>query len=739
MNNLPSSPTILFGRERYLSSTTAYIKNSVASTVVNIYGPPGIGKSELAIHIGRHMLQEGSCVYYIDLNKTDSIFSLNDKVERSSYLCEPEQIQLLILDNADHYWSNEKLMSVLSKYVNKLNILITSRKQVTLTHEVNNYSIPLNKLTVNDCTSLVVSELASLHKHANQICLQFNNIPQAVLLAIGPIKHTGNQIQAISQKLLSDYQNQRLNLFMPLDQSINGSASFIAAAFLWNVKNLVSDCHWYLVQFVDGSSLDKLVQGKKWEYCIKEFIGQSLLLIDEAKKYHFKPYTKELVSLLSLNESQIIQVKTHPGTVEFWERFSAHYMYTLVHLLEDTDDLELAIKIGSNQNITNSLLPLLSQSFDVTPLLYSASRIIEIQCSNPFFHTMLDASDMIYAIGHLHRALYCPAVNTIRLLRDPNYKNGSACAQCLEKINLCLRLVNTLYEEAAGNTAAMEARAFYYRLFGTNAKICKHQSWDYSEHLIDLANIVSFAKRKYESEPRSQFQNSKVITDIEVGLETYSLMRIAETKRLMQSVLKQTFENDQCNFAIKVIAIMVLHTLHLSEQSEEDFNDVSLHKQFVLTIDTANATCFASAYRELFIPFLKSVGQNTTKFEQSLEELEHFFDKTCHAQNLWVGHCYRRRYELSHGTFLFTADELTAEVSGVFSHLQEPLLCSLLRDIALDCPSPFPSTESVTSARETRTKRLIEDLKPLFPDPNTFVQVINSFQQKPVAYQYYSL
>ena len=214
-----------------------HIKNNVVSSVVNIYGPPGIGKSELAIHIGRHLLKEGSNVYFIDLNKMDSIFLLND--ELTWYFYEPKQIQLLILDNADHYWSSEKLMSILSKYINKLNILITSRKQVTFTHEVNNISIPLNRLTVNDCVSLIVSVLNGLHDHAAQICLQFNNIPQAVL-AIGPVKH--NQIRMTSHELLSDYQNQQLNFFMLLDQSINGSVSFIAAAFLWNVKNLASDC-----------------------------------------------------------------------------------------------------------------------------------------------------------------------------------------------------------------------------------------------------------------------------------------------------------------------------------------------------------------------------------------------------------------------------------------------------------------------------------------------------------------
>lgn len=191
-----------------------------------------------------------------------------------------------------------------------------------------------------------------------------------------------------------------------------------------------------------------------------------------------------------------------------------YYMDSLVYLLEDTNDLELAIKIGSNQNITNSLLLLLSQSFNITPLLYRASRVIEVQCSDQkpsLRHTVLNPSDMIYAIGYLHKALFCPAVNTVSLLRDPNYKSKSACKRCLDKIKLCLPLVNTLYREVAGTTGAMEAHAFYYRLFGTNAKIC-NGNWDYRCHLMDLANVVSFAKRNYES----KFQNSEVITDIEV-------------------------------------------------------------------------------------------------------------------------------------------------------------------------------------------------------------------------------
>ena len=138
--------------------------------------------------------------------------------------------------------------------------------------------------------------------------------------------------------------------------------------------------------------------------------------------------------------------------------------------------------------------------------------------------------------------------------------------------------------------------------------------------------------------------------------------------------------------------------------------------------------------------FLKSVGQNTSKLEQSQNELEHFFSKKCHAQNRPIDECYRKQYDLSHGTYLFTAEELTSEVLPIFIRLQEPLLCSLLRDIALDCPSTqFPSPELVISARKARTKGLVEDLKPLFPDPLTFVQVEDSFLQNPLAYQYYYL
>ena len=138
-----------------------------------------------------------------------------------------------------------------------------------------------------------------------------------------------------------------------------------------------------------------------------------------------------------------------------------YHMDSLVHFLEDTKDLELAIKIGSNQNITNNLLPLLSQSFNITPLLYSASTVIEARCSDgkiPLLHSV-NISDMIYAIGYLYRALFCPAVNTINLLRDPNYRSNSACIKCL--VSSCLQLVNSLHREVAGSTEAMEAHAFY--------------------------------------------------------------------------------------------------------------------------------------------------------------------------------------------------------------------------------------------------------------------------------------
>ena len=114
--------------------------------------------------------------------------------------------------------------------------------------------------------------------------------------------------------------------------------------------------------------------------------------------------------------------------------------------------------------------------------------------------------------------------------------------------------------------------------------------------------MVSFAKRNYES----KFHNPKAITDIEVGLEMYSHMNIAETKRKMQSVLNGTFENDRCSFAIKMIVIMVLHNVHFHEQDFNDDDIVSLHKQIsslTTDIEMANTTCFASAYHELFIPF----------------------------------------------------------------------------------------------------------------------------------------
>ena len=50
------------------------------SRVISIVGPPGFGKSTLAIHVGHNMVREGITVHYVDMMEVSSMQSLAEKV-----------------------------------------------------------------------------------------------------------------------------------------------------------------------------------------------------------------------------------------------------------------------------------------------------------------------------------------------------------------------------------------------------------------------------------------------------------------------------------------------------------------------------------------------------------------------------------------------------------------------------------------------------------------------------------
>ena len=75
--SLPPNACDFIGREREVKEIASHLKSPL-TRVVSIYGPPGSGKSEVAIAVGHNLKSEGKAIYHIDLtdvNTEDDLIS----------------------------------------------------------------------------------------------------------------------------------------------------------------------------------------------------------------------------------------------------------------------------------------------------------------------------------------------------------------------------------------------------------------------------------------------------------------------------------------------------------------------------------------------------------------------------------------------------------------------------------------------------------------------------------------
>ena len=75
--SLPPNACDFIGREREIKEIASHLKSPL-TRVVSIYGPPGSGKSEVAIAVGHNLKSEGKAIYHIDLtdvNTEDDLIS----------------------------------------------------------------------------------------------------------------------------------------------------------------------------------------------------------------------------------------------------------------------------------------------------------------------------------------------------------------------------------------------------------------------------------------------------------------------------------------------------------------------------------------------------------------------------------------------------------------------------------------------------------------------------------------
>lgn len=149
-SSLPYPSDYFVGREKEISDVIHLLNNN--TSIVDIYGSPGFGKSTLAIHVGHRMLKKGFIVHYVNLEEcpkegvqqfiAERVMSSVNQQETLDFNKFLQWVRgrnifynLIILDNCDETLQNQKgdLQSAVEKVIaNSQSFLSLAVKQLVI-------------------------------------------------------------------------------------------------------------------------------------------------------------------------------------------------------------------------------------------------------------------------------------------------------------------------------------------------------------------------------------------------------------------------------------------------------------------------------------------------------------------------------------------------------------------------------------------------------------------------------
>ena len=669
MNQLPlPARPLLVGREDRIHKIEDVLLNDNYN-IIFILGPPGVGKSAVAITIGYDFVSKHSMkVLYVDMedleNKNLETF-MTDKLGAENWAEKLSMKVLLILDNCDKHTIDPESLRRLHKQIDKwvhdttmLTILVTN--QVKVPWPIYAPYMSLKYLSADNTNKLLLQKrILQITKAEDVTTLQeiIDGMPLAVEnIAIILQSSTSPGLQSLLSSFKKPHQAIKVFDSKHLVHVTHSVSTSISSAYN-KIQDNDKECAWHLIQKYGAEEFDdsaantafkQLGGTSDYDECISNLVQAQLLITRTGTVKNEEPDcyihgTKFLISCNNPKSSKVnyhfhpliasyIHVKTkqrgtgilntnyqHFVETGLQRTYCPHqYMYvrcdrSWVVATSGMLDRMASKHVQFNERVQIGVLATYWNRVIFKGIEFSSKSYRDV---STFINMTLatwkpkyeNTPDLLAAYVFYNHA-------SLRITWET--KNGQHQCFCpdpkeaVKKMMPRKKYVDYLYSQISNNHMAWSAsRSFYLDLTCCCRALgeCEHR-WRY--WIKGIVSQTATARMFFQDVMKSKCSDNIEHLPPKVPVIIEGLWHYAFTKEKDKAaeILEEYLQQHDCPI-LKLAAIMVLHDIYHDTENEEC--DVALGNHINNSSDLIDTSIayYKRFYREVIIPFLHEIGKN---------------------------------------------------------------------------------------------------------------------------------
>ena len=745
----------VFGRDNETESLTQiFINPSVR--IIQVTGLPGIGKTYVVKNTVSKLSSMPDCdlcIIYIDCYEMEgacydektlfkTIVNRHDGSILDTYPCLGYTVNILrfiksssdilftrwienltkntvlIMDNVnDTMTPVTHIINTVKKHGTSIKIVMVSQSKIAIPHdeESEQHHLRITTLQTKYCKDWIKTRYKHMFNASSskRLCKALDSYPLAVKLAASYLVEENSLDVTTLIDMLTSSNDQRYNSYeQHIEDHFKDSEPFklkllkILREIINSLNSDVRKCALRLSEDVSFTETEaeayyKNHKGPRFDQiCIRDLYRYSLVH-KYSQKYMFIPFIKDFLHFYK----PVIQEENDPESYkQFWTNYYRHYMEKLQHRLLQ-NDLDLAIKLGSDMRLVNSLLPLI-EGFPLITLFTTALEVVSkhINCwnSNNTSWPIVYAPKLLFACGRLTKAVHCPMMHTSTVLTNDSIQNTSdseALQRCQVELSSCenhiFRFItfDTTFVNSDYVRSLIEAHGYINMLLMSTMR--DKVPWKLS--LRDLAVFLT----SLHSHSYTDTNTSAIVT----GLKYYVMKDSFESDHFLTDALNSLSDDSGCQTVLKLILIGAIYSE--TECSAKTCEAFKQHFQMI-NLTSLKLNCYLGVMNDIILPFLNET-QKQFNMVSIVDMLKLRFNKLLNKEKK---HCPKEGrasfdcFPLNRFRGIQASRMIRTQKVNMSSVSSSEWLCLALRDVTTKCNDRWPS---LTTQYDTDYKQIYSE------------------------------